>query len=145
MSRKGQALSVLIVHALAFTVCFMVWMMFAVIGIPILKTLSLNATEFGLLTATPVLSGLADPGAVLGMGPTKVLAAASSCSFRDHRTGDLADGLRHPVLAVPRVGLVLGLAGARSRSARLYVARWFPKNGRVSRWACSAPATRAPR
>src|SRR5947208_16402356 len=57
MSNRGQALSVLIVSTLAFTVCFMVWMMFGVIGIPIRKTLGLNATEFGLLTATPVLTG----------------------------------------------------------------------------------------
>ncbi len=56
-SRSRQALSVLIVSTLAFTVCFMVWMMFAVIGIPLKKTLGLNATEFGLLTAMPVLSG----------------------------------------------------------------------------------------
>ena len=35
----------------------MVWMMFGVIGIPIKKALNLNATEFGLLTATPVLTG----------------------------------------------------------------------------------------
>jgi NNP family nitrate/nitrite transporter-like MFS transporter len=35
----------------------MVWMMFGVIGIPLKKTLGLNATEFGLLTATPVLTG----------------------------------------------------------------------------------------
>ncbi len=47
----------LIVSTLAFTVCFMVWMMFGVIGIPLKKTLGLNATEFGLLMATPVLTG----------------------------------------------------------------------------------------
>src|SRR5512133_1453766 len=57
MTKKGKALSVLIVSTLAFTVCFMVWMMFGVIGIPIKKTLNLNSTEFGLLTAMPVLTG----------------------------------------------------------------------------------------
>src|SRR5689334_5957117 len=57
MGNKRQALSVLIVSTLAFTVCFMVWMMFGVIGIPIRKALDLNATQFGLLTATPVLTG----------------------------------------------------------------------------------------
>ncbi len=57
MTITRQALSVLIVSTLAFTVCFMVWMMFGVIGIPIRKTLGLNATQFGLLTATPVLTG----------------------------------------------------------------------------------------
>ena len=36
-SNSGKALSVLIVSTLAFTVCFMVWMMFGVIGIPIKK------------------------------------------------------------------------------------------------------------
>src|SRR3954465_11910353 len=57
MSKRAQALSVLVSSTLAFTVCFMVWMMFGVIGIPIRKALNLNATEFGLLTATPVLTG----------------------------------------------------------------------------------------
>ena len=57
MTHKQQALSVLIVSTLAFTVCFMVWMMFGVIGIPIQTALGLNATEFGLLTAMPVLTG----------------------------------------------------------------------------------------
>ncbi|HPK34018.1 MAG TPA: MFS transporter, partial [Ottowia sp.] len=57
LSNQRKAWSVLIVSTLAFTVCFMVWMMFAVIGIPLRKTLGLNATEFGLLTAMPVLSG----------------------------------------------------------------------------------------
>ena len=52
-----QSWSVLIVSTLAFTVCFMVWMMFGVIGIPIKKALDLNSTEFGLLTAMPVLAG----------------------------------------------------------------------------------------
>ena len=55
--RARKQASVLIVSTLAFTVCFMAWMMFGVIGIPIRKTLGLNATEFGILTATPVLTG----------------------------------------------------------------------------------------
>ena len=57
LRNERKAWSVLIVSTLAFTVCFMVWMMFGVIGIPIRKALNLNATEFGLLTATPVLTG----------------------------------------------------------------------------------------
>ena len=52
-SKNVQKYSVLIASTLAFTVCFMIWMMFGVIGIPIKKMLSLNATEFGLLTSTP--------------------------------------------------------------------------------------------
>jgi NNP family nitrate/nitrite transporter-like MFS transporter len=56
-SHARRAMSVLLVSTLSFTVCFMVWMMFGVIGIPIRKALNLNATEFGLLTAMPVLTG----------------------------------------------------------------------------------------
>ena len=55
--QQRKAWSVLIVSTLAFTVCFMVWMMFGVIGVPIKKTLDLNATQFGLLMAMPVLTG----------------------------------------------------------------------------------------
>jgi nitrate/nitrite transporter NarK len=56
-SLKTRQWSVVIMSTLAFTVCFAIWMMFAVIGIPIKKMLDLNATQFGLLTATPVLTG----------------------------------------------------------------------------------------
>ncbi len=52
-----EAWSVLIVSTLAFTVCFMAWMMFGVIAILLNNKLGLNATEFGLLTAMPVLTG----------------------------------------------------------------------------------------
>ena len=43
------AYSVLLVSTLAFTVCFTVWTMFGVIGIPIRRQLGLNNTQFGLL------------------------------------------------------------------------------------------------
>src|SRR5210317_2305281 len=56
-SQTQKQISVLVVSTLAFTICFMVWMMFGVIGIPIKQELGLNATQFGILTATPVLTG----------------------------------------------------------------------------------------
>ncbi len=56
-SATFQQWSVVTASTTAFTVCFMVWMMFAVIGIPIKQTLGLNETEFGILVATPVLTG----------------------------------------------------------------------------------------
>ena len=52
-----KAWSVETASTIAFTVCFMVWMMFAVIGIPIKQMLNLNETQFGLLIAMPVLTG----------------------------------------------------------------------------------------
>ena len=56
MSRPGS-LVVLAVTTWAFVVCFAVWLMFGVIGIPIKRELNLSALEFGLLTSTPVLTG----------------------------------------------------------------------------------------
>ncbi|UUZ56087.1 NarK/NasA family nitrate transporter [Massilia sp. H-1] len=56
-SKSQQQTAVLASSTIAFTICFAVWMMFAVLGIPIKKQLGLNETEFGLLAATPVLTG----------------------------------------------------------------------------------------
>ncbi|HSC00630.1 MAG TPA: nitrate/nitrite transporter [Burkholderiaceae bacterium] len=128
MSRQGQALSVLIVSTLAFTVCFMVWMMFGVIGIPLKKTLGLSATEFGLLTATPVLTGslIRVPlgiwtdkyggrivmAVLLAITVPAIWLMAYATQFWQFLT----------------IGLVLGLAGGSFSVGTPYVARWFPKN-----------------
>ena len=56
-SQTTKQYAVLTSSTVAFTVCFMIWMMFAVLGIPIKQKLGLNETEFGILAATPVLSG----------------------------------------------------------------------------------------
>ncbi len=45
------------VSTLAFTVCFAVWTVFSIIGIKIQQDLGLNETQFGLLVATPILTG----------------------------------------------------------------------------------------
>lgn len=56
-TQRSKANSILISSTLSFTVCFMVWMIFAVLGIPIKEKLGLSQTQFGLLAAMPVLSG----------------------------------------------------------------------------------------
>ena len=128
MTKKGQALSVLIVSTLAFTVCFMVWMMFGVIGIPIRKTLGLNATEFGLLMATPVLTGslIRVP---LGIWTDKyggriVMAVLMALTVPAIWLMSYATAYWH-FLAI---GLFVGLAGGSFSVGTPYVARWFPKN-----------------
>ncbi len=40
----------------AFTTCFAVWTIFAIIGIQIKKDLGLTDTQFGLLVGTPILT-----------------------------------------------------------------------------------------
>ena len=101
MNDRRKALSVLVVSTLAFTVCFMVWMMFAVIGIPLKKTLGLNATEFGLLTAMPVLSGLAHPRALGHLDRQVRRPHRHGRHPGRHGAGDLVHGAGHPVLAAP--------------------------------------------
>lgn len=56
-SKRFTANRILIASTLSFTTCFMVWMVFAVLGIPIKEKLGLTQTEFGILAAMPVLSG----------------------------------------------------------------------------------------
>ena len=128
MTKKSQALAVLLVSTLAFTVCFMVWMMFGVIGIPIKKTLGLNATEFGLLTATPVLTGslIRVP---LGIWTDKyggriVMTLLMAATVPAIWLMSYATVYWHFLV----IGLFVGLAGGSFSVGTPYVARWFPKN-----------------
>ena len=123
-----KAWSVLIVSTLAFTVCFMVWMMFGVIGIPIKKMLNLNATEFGLLAATPVLTGslIRVP---LGIwtdryGGRIVMTILMATTVPAIWLMSYATVYWHFLV----IGLFVGLAGGSFSVGTPYVARWFPKN-----------------
>ena len=123
-----QAWSVLIVSTLAFTVCFMVWMMFGVIGIPIKKMLNLNATEFGLLTAMPVLTGSL-VRVPLGIWTDKyggriVMAVLLALTVPAIWVMGYATQYWHFLV----IGLFVGLAGGAFSVGTPYVARWFPKN-----------------
>ena len=123
-----NAWSVLIVSTLAFTVCFMVWMMFGVIGIPIKKMLNLNATEFGLLTAMPVLTGslIRVP---LGIWTDKyggriVMAVLMASTIPAIWLMSYATQYWHFLV----IGLFVGMAGGSFSVGTPYVARWFPKS-----------------
>jgi NNP family nitrate/nitrite transporter-like MFS transporter len=125
VSRKSW--SVLAVSTLAFTTCFMVWMMFGVIGIPIKKTLGLNATEFGLLTAMPVLTGslIRVP---LGIwtdryGGRIVMAILMATTVPAIYLMSYATAYWHFLV----IGLFVGLAGGSFSVGTPYVARWFPR------------------
>jgi len=126
-TRRKQAMSVLIVSTLAFTVCFMVWVMFGVIGIPIKEMLNLNATQFGLLTAMPVLSGSL-VRVPLGIwtdryGGRIVMAVLMAVTVPAVWALGYATQYWHFLVA----GLFIGLAGGSFSVGTPYVARWFPK------------------
>lgn len=122
-----KAWSVVTASTLAFTVCFMVWMMFAVIGIPIKQNLALNETQFGVLVALPVLTGslIRLP---LGM-------------WTDRYGGRIVFFILmlstvFPIWLISRAtefwhflvtGLFVGVAGGSFTVGIAYCARWFPR------------------
>lgn len=126
-SSTYKQISVLSASTLAFTVCFMVWMMFAVIGIPIKKILGLNETEFGLLVATPVLTGslIRLP---LGLwtdrfgGRIVFFVLMISTVAPIWLIGQATDFTHFLV-----TGLFVGLAGGSFSVGIAYCARWFSK------------------
>ena len=125
LQHTRKAWSVLIVSTWAFTVCFMVWMMFAVVGIPIKKTLGLSATEFGLLASMPVLSGSL-VRVPLGIwtdqfGGRIVMTALLAATVPAIFLMSYATEYWHFLT----IGLVLGLAGGSFSVGTPYVARWF--------------------
>ena len=127
-SHARKQWSVLAGSTFAFTVCFAVWMMFAVIGIPIKKALGLNETQFGLLAAMPVLTGslIRLP---LGMwtdmyGGRIVFFILMLCAVVPiWLIGEATQYWQFLVL-----GLFVGIAGGSFSVGIAYVARWFPRS-----------------
>ncbi|WP_354372039.1 MFS transporter [Variovorax paradoxus] len=124
----AKAWRVLAVSTLAFTVCFMVWMMFGVIGIPIRKALNLNATEFGLLTAMPVLTGSL-VRVPLGIwtdrfGGRIVMTLLMAATVPAIWLMSYATQYWHFIV----LGMFVGLAGGSFSVGTPYVARWFPRS-----------------
>jgi len=124
---RTKQISVVSASTIAFTVCFAVWMMFAVIGIPIKKMLDLNETQFGLLAATPVLTGslIRLP---LGMWTDKFggrivfFILMLSTVVPIWLIGEATRFWHFLVL-----GLFVGLAGGSFSVGIAYCARWFER------------------
>ncbi len=128
MATQGyKAWSVVTASTIAFTVCFMIWMMFAVIGIPIKKMLDLNETQFGILIATPVLTGslIRLP---LGMWTDKFggrivfFLLMLSTVIPIYMISQATEFWQFLV-----TGLFVGVAGGSFTVGISYCARWFPK------------------
>jgi len=125
-----RAWALLIGSTLAFMVCFVVWMMFGVLGVQLREELHLNSTEFGLLTATPVLTG--------------ALMRLPLGAWTDRFGGHVVMTALLVVCAVPVyavsyaqqfwqfivIGLFLGCVGASFAVGTPYVARFFPPSRR---------------
>ena len=127
-SVKVQQGLVLGMSTLAFTVCFMVWMMFAVLGVPVKELLQLNETQFGLLAATPVLTGSL-VRLPLGLltdkfgGRIVFFILMLVCVLQIYMIS-LATEYWHFLV----LGLFVGLAGGSFSVGIAYVAKWFDKS-----------------
>ena len=126
-SQRTKQLSVLTMNTVGFTACFAVWVMFSIIGIPIKMGLNLSDTQFGILAATPILTGsiLRLP---LGMMTDKF--GGRPVFFW------LMATIIVPLFLVSKateywqfiiLGLFIGCAGASFSVGIAYTARWFTK------------------
>ena len=127
-SETYKRYSVLVSSTLSFTVCFMVWMMLAVVGIKVQEEMGFNQTQYGILIALPVLSGSLIR-VLLGIltdkyGGRIVLFALMAVSVPAIFLMSYADQYWHFLI----IGLLMGLAGGSFSVGTPYVARWFPKH-----------------
>ncbi|MBU2531402.1 MAG: NarK/NasA family nitrate transporter, partial [Alphaproteobacteria bacterium] len=115
------------ISTLAFTICFAVWTIFSIIGVRIKQELGLTDTQFGLLVATPILTGSLSRiflgiwtdqyGGRVVYTATMVLAAIA--------TFILSYATTYEMMLLAALGV--GLAGGSFAVGIAYVSRWYPK------------------
>jgi NNP family nitrate/nitrite transporter-like MFS transporter len=122
-----KAKRILGVSTVAFTICFAVWTIFAIIGIRIRQDLGLSETQFGLLVGTPVLTGSLIR-VVLGIWTdqyggrlvfTLTMLAAAIATF--------LLSYAHDYTTILIAALGVGIAGGSFAVGVAYVSRWYPK------------------
>ncbi|MEH6472472.1 MAG: nitrate/nitrite transporter [Halopseudomonas sp.] len=126
-SFRRKQLSVLTMNTYAFTACFAVWVMFSIIGIPIKELLSLSETQFGLLVATPILTGslVRLPAGMLTDkfgGRMVFVFLLATIILPLWLIGEATEYWQFLVL-----GLFVGVAGASFSVGISYTAKWFDK------------------
>ncbi len=119
--------SVLTMNTLAFACNFAVWTMFSIIGIKIKQELNLSDTQFGILVATPILTGSVTR---LPLG-----------IMTDRFGGRIVFFIQMLLVAIPTyglafadqywqylvIGLFVGLAGGSFAIGIAYTSAWFEK------------------
>ena len=111
----------------AFTVCFAVWTIFAIIGIQIKADLGLSDTQFGLLVGTPILTGSLIR-LILGIWSDqyggRVIYTLTMLSAAV-MTALLTFAYDYPTFLLAALGV--GIAGGSFSVGVAYVAKWYPK------------------
>lgn len=123
-SRADQTRA-LSLSTIAFTACFAVWTIFSIIGVAIQAELRLSDTQFGLLVATPILTGSVTRlflgvwtekyGGRLVFSGQMILTALATWALT------LADSYTMYLVAA----LGIGLAGGSFIIGVAYVSRWY--------------------
>ena len=127
MISKTDQTRALTLSTLSFTVCFAIWTIFSILGIQIKQDLALNDTQFGLLVATPILTG-ALSRLILGiwtdqyggrnvMALTMLLSAIATYLLSSVKT--------YEMFLVAALGV--GLAGGCFAVGIAYVSAWYEK------------------
>ena len=112
---------------LAFTVCFAVWTIFAIIGIQIKADLGLSDTQFGLLVGTPILTGSLIR-LILGIWSDQYggrLVYTLTMLSAALMTALLTFAYDYPTFLLAALGV--GIAGGSFSVGVAYVAKWYPK------------------
>jgi len=124
---KSDQSRALWLSTIAFTVCFAVWTIFAIIGLQIKADIGLSDTQFGLLAGTPILAGsLIRP--ILGIWADqyggRVIYTLTMLSAA-MMTALLTFADSYPTFLLAALGV--GIAGGSFSVGVAYVAKWFPK------------------
>jgi NNP family nitrate/nitrite transporter-like MFS transporter len=127
VSIASERYHALVLATLAFAVCFAVWTLFAIAGVPIKQELGLSDSELGLLLATPVLTG-ALSRIVLGLisdrfGGRRVFALLMLLtSGAVYLVSQVSS---YPMFLLTALGL--GFAGGSFAVGVSYVSSWFDR------------------
>ena len=124
-AEQGKQNQMLGMSTLAFVFCFAVWTIFSIIGVRIKQELGLSDTQFGLLVATPVLTGSISR-IFLGIWTdqyggrlvfTLVMVASAIATWL------LSTVNTYPMFLVAALGV--GLAGGSFAVGIAYVSKWY--------------------
>ncbi len=125
MEHSGKQTQALTASTLAFTACFAVWTIFAIIGVQIKRELGLSETQFSLLIGTPILTGslirlfLGIWADQYGGRPVFVLVMISAAIS----TWMLIYADTYPLLLLTALGV--GISGGSFVVGISYISKWY--------------------
>lgn len=127
ITSSGDQKRALTASTLTFTVCFAVWTIFSIIGVKIKADLGLSDTQFGILVATPILTGSVSR-IFLGIWTDQYggrLVYTLQMLLTAFAVFLLTLVTTYEMFLVAALGV--GLAGGSFAVGVAYVAKWYPK------------------